>query len=161
MPRLTDLRFPIDGPRGHLVIHKSVLGHFDRHRQISRNDREAGGQLFATYERHTITIREATGPYSSDKRRRYLFRPDRAAERRDILKWFRARRHFVGNWHTHPEPVPSPSSTDVRNTRARFIESEHELLAFTMIIVGLAPFPDGLWVSLIDASGHTVLQAAR
>lgn len=159
--RIADLRYAIEGPRPSLVIKGSVLAHFERYRQRSRSDKEAGGQLFATYEARTITVREATGPYDSDDRSRCRFTPNRFIEERDLRHWFHKRRHYIGNWHTHPEAVPKPSSIDVKNTRARFIQSETQLLAFTMIIVGLAPFPHGLWVSLIDATGHTVLQALR
>ncbi len=159
--RIADLRYAIGGPRPLLIIKGSVLAHLDRHRQRSASDKEAGGQIFASYERGTITIRQATGPYDTDDRSRYRFTPDRSLEKRDLRKWFRKRRHYIGNWHTHPEAVPKPSRVDVKNTRARFIESDTQLLAFTMIIVGLSSFPEGLWVSLIDATGHTVLQPAR
>jgi integrative and conjugative element protein (TIGR02256 family) len=159
--RIADLRYAIGGPRSLLIIKGSVLAHFDKHRQRSGSDKESGGQIFASYEPGTITIRQATGPYETDDRSRYRFTPDRSLEKRDLRKWFRKRRHYIGNWHTHPEPVPKPSRIDVKNTRARFIESETQLLAFTMIIVGLAAFPEGLWVSLVDATGHTVLQPAR
>lgn len=158
--RVADLRYAIGGPRPLLIINASVLAHFDKHRQHSRTDDEAGGQVFASYEAKTITIREATGPYASDRRDRCRFTPDRLIEKHDVRKWFRKRRHYIGNWHTHPEHIPKPSRLDVRNTRARFVQSETELMAFTIIIVGLAPFPEGLWVSLIDANGHTQLRTA-
>jgi integrative and conjugative element protein (TIGR02256 family) len=156
--RIADLHYAIGGPRSLLIIKGSVLAHFDKHRQRSANDKEAGGQIFASYESNSITIRQATGPYETDDRNRYRFTPDRSLEKRDIWKWFRKRRHYVGNWHTHPEAIPKPSRLDVRNTRARFVQSETQLLAFAVIIVGLAEFPAGLWVSLIDAKGHTQLQ---
>jgi len=160
MQRIADLHYSIGGPRPLLVIKGAVLAHLDRYRQRSAGDKEAGGQLFASYEPGTITIRHATGPYETDDRRRYRFTPDRSLEKRDVRKWFCKRRHFIGNWHTHPEALPTPSHIDVKNTRARFIESDTQLLAFTMIIVGLSSFPEGLWVSLIDATGHTVLRPA-
>jgi len=42
-------------------------------------------------------------------------------------------------------------------TRQRFVESDHSLEAFVLVIVGLAPFPRGLHVSLLDAARLTVL----
>lgn len=158
MPRIAEIRFALGGPRRYLVIHRSVLAHFEKYRQRSHDDCEAGGQLFASYERETITIRRATGPYATDNRTRFRFTPDRSRARIDVMNWFRTRRHFIGDWHTHPEMTPTPSALDLRNTLARFKKSEHQLLAFAMIIVGLAPFPEGLWVSLINADGHTVLR---
>ena len=73
-----------------------------------------------------------------------------AFAQRDIDNHFAHRLHFLGNWHTHPQRVPSPSGTDLKNTQQRFIESEHALKAFVMVIVGLAPFPVGLYVALVD-----------
>jgi integrative and conjugative element protein (TIGR02256 family) len=65
--------------------------------------------------------------------------------------------HYVGDWHTHPSPVPSPSGTDVFNISSCVASSEHELNGFLMIIVGTNPFPEGLRVSLHTAEGENLL----
>jgi integrative and conjugative element protein (TIGR02256 family) len=111
---------------------------------------EAGGQLFARFVAEAIIIDTATGPYRSDQRSRLSFVPDRVREQRDIIHWFRNGFHFIGNWHTHPEQYPRPSTVDIQNTAERFSKSEHELEAFVMIIIGTAPFPKGLYVGLIN-----------
>jgi hypothetical protein len=41
---------------------------------------------------------------------------------------------------------------DLKNTQRRYIESEHALQAFLVVIVGLAPFPPGLYVALMEGS---------
>lgn len=74
-------------------------------------------------DRGTITIRQGTGGYATDDRSRHRFTPDRSLEKRDLRKCFWKRRHYIGNCHTHPEALPKPSRVDVKNTRARFIES--------------------------------------
>jgi integrative and conjugative element protein (TIGR02256 family) len=56
--------------------------------------------------------------------------------------------HFVGDWHTHPEGEPTPSSVDIKSMEDCFKKSSHQLEAFMMVIVGQAKFPKGLWVSL-------------
>jgi integrative and conjugative element protein (TIGR02256 family) len=162
MPRsVGELRYPIRGVRKYLIFSAEVLRHFEKHRQRCKGDSEAGGQLFATFAQETIIVVGATGPYSDDRRRRFRFTPHREQEQRDVKKRFALGQHFVGNWHTHPEAHPHPSGTDVRNTRQRFVQSEHELLAFTMVIVGLADFPRGLWVGLVNAEAVTVLQSVQ
>lgn len=145
-----ELNYCIRGPLRRLVFTSEVLDHFDRNRQRRCLASEAGGQLFARFTADAIVVAVATGPYREDKRSRCLFTPDRRREQRDIDNHFAHRLHFLGNWHTHPQRVPSPSGTDLKNTQQRFIESEHALKAFVMVIVGLAPFPVGLYVALVD-----------
>jgi integrative and conjugative element protein (TIGR02256 family) len=151
------MNFKLGGPQKYLVFSEEVLRHFERQRQRGMFSKEAGGQLFASYSGDSIVIAIATGPYPSDRRSRYRFTPDPVRAQQDIDTHFRQRRHFIGNWHTHPEEVPSPSPTDVKNTRRRFVESDHALEAFVLVIVGLAPFPRGLYVSLLDAIRLNVL----
>lgn len=102
-----------------------------------------------------------TGSHREDRRFRFLFTPDRRREQRNIDEHFARRLHFLGNWHTHPKKVPSPSGTDLKNTRQRFIESDHALMAFLMVIVGLEPFPSGLYVALVDRAAVKPLSIVR
>jgi integrative and conjugative element protein (TIGR02256 family) len=157
---VSKLRYAIGGVRKFLVFSEDVLRHFDQHRQRHLWHAEAGGQLFAQFGVDIITVVSATGPHSADRRSRFRFTPHRERERQDVEEHFASGLHFIGNWHTHPQADPQPSATDVRNTRQRFIQSDHELLAFTMVVVGLDPFPRGLWVGLIDARETTVLDSA-
>ena len=152
-----ELIYGLRGPRKRLAFTSKVLGHFERNRQQRATANEAGGQLFARFAEDAIIVEVATGPYRTDKRSRFLFTPDRRREQRDIDEHFPKRLHFIGNWHTHPEAVPSPSGVDLKNTRQRFVESEHALKAFLVVIVGLAPFPSGLYVALIDQTAANQL----
>ena len=63
-----------------LILEDAVLTHFDRYRQRTSRDREAGGQLFARLEGNTIRVERATGPRRSDRRGLINFIPDRLAE---------------------------------------------------------------------------------
>jgi proteasome lid subunit RPN8/RPN11 len=58
--------------------------------------------------------------------------------------------HFVGEWHTHPEPHPAPSSLDLSSAREAFVTSIHELNFFVSIIVGNEPEKLDLWVGVHD-----------
>jgi integrative and conjugative element protein (TIGR02256 family) len=133
---------------GELVICVRVLEHFHAHRQTQASASEVGGQLFAEFQPGRICICLATGQASADKRSRFWFVPDQKRQNAEIQKHFKERLHFVGDWHTHPEPTPTPSGTDLNSMRDCFKQSRHQLKSFVMIIVGQAEFPDGLWVSL-------------
>lgn len=153
MPRIGSIAFQLLGPPGKLILSQSVIERFLRNRQKGRFSREAGGQLFAAFESDMIYVQVATGPYGSDRRSRFLFDPDRKKEQKDIDYYWRKKLHFVGNWHTHPESCPVPSSTDIWNTQQRFRKSDHDLEAFVMIIVGTDVNPEaGLYVGLVDAA---------
>ncbi|WP_336970033.1 Mov34/MPN/PAD-1 family protein [Sphingobium aromaticiconvertens] len=143
-----------EGPGG-LVIHieQPALAHLYRNAQHKCWSREAGGQLFASIKHNRWVVTKATGPRTTDFRSRFGFRPDRKAERAEILALFQEGLHYVGDWHTHPQNVPSPSHTDIRNITETVQASEHSLSGFLLAIVGRLPAPDGLWLSFHDVRG--------
>jgi integrative and conjugative element protein (TIGR02256 family) len=69
--------------------------------------------------------------------------------------------HFIGDWHTHPERIPTPSTSDVRSIREAVARSKHHLNGFVMLIAGTEPFPFGLFVSLYDSKGETAIRLDR
>lgn len=151
------LRIPL-GDSGEIVIlTDAVLEHFRHHQQLRKRDTEAGGQLFGGIQRETITIEEATGPRRSDIRSRYSYIPDRKAEQREINDRFASGLHFIGDWHTHPEPVPHPSRTDLDNMQECVRKSRRAVSGFLLIIVGTAPLPCGLHASLHDGKETLLL----
>ena len=142
------IAYPVGSSGQTLIITDAVLAHFDRHRQLTPRSNEAGGQLFARIEGAKIIIERATGPRASDRRAAFSFIPNRLAERREIKQLFKAGLHYVGDWHTHAEPNPRPSETDLRSFREMFRKSRRQLESFVMIIVGAEPMPDGLYVAV-------------
>lgn len=135
-----------------LIVETPVVEHLEAHRQLTPRHREAGGQLFATFSDDSIIIKEATGPRRSDHRTRTSYRPDRKAEQQEILERHRRGLHYVGDWHTHPSPRPSPSYLDYRSIQASVRESAHQLHGFVLIVVGTICAPDGLHVSVNDGN---------
>ncbi len=64
---------------------------------------------------------------------------------------------FIGDWHTHPEPKPLPSASDVHSIRQAVRKSKHHLNGFVLLIAGTESFPVGLFLSLYYAEGHTAI----
>jgi len=150
----TEQGITYEGPDGLIVhIEQAVLTHLYVNAQRKCWSREAGGQLFASIKKNRWVIAKATGPRPIDFRSRFAFRPDRKAENTEILAHFQEGLHYVGDWHTHPQDVPSPSHTDIRNITETVQASEHSLPGFLMAIVGRAPATDGLWISFHDVRG--------
>lgn len=144
--------FAADGAQ-RVVFQDAVLDHFARHRQLGPQAPEAGGQLFASISNGTVNIMLATGPYSQDKRWRFGLLIDSFTRRRDIGRLHKQGLHFVGDWHTHPELYPTPSSTDHNSMLEMFRRSDHDLAAFLMVIVGQAQLPAGLYVAAVNRDG--------
>ena len=151
------IRYPIGESRQFLILEQNVLDHFVKWRQLDPRSPEAGGQLFGAVEDQCIKVKLATGPRRSDRRGRFYFIADRIAERREIRTLHRSGLHYFGDWHTHPQPIPAPSRTDLSSMADLFSRSKHELKAFLMVIVGTAGFPDGLHVSLHEANAWSKL----
>lgn len=136
-----------------LVFSDTVIEHLLSNRQTKAGDREAGGQLFARVFRYEIYIAEATGPRTSDRRTRLSYRPDRKLEQAEIDESQRRGLVFVGDWHTHPELMPEPSTQDLVSISECFRKSFHYLNAFLLVVVGASAAPKDLHVSLHDSAG--------
>ncbi|MDF7774274.1 Mov34/MPN/PAD-1 family protein [Sphingomonas sp. AOB5] len=133
-----------------LLLSEAVLEHFNACRQTRFWHREAGGLLFARISGNMITIEEATGPRPTDRRSRCSYQGDRRAEQQEIDQRHPLGLHYIGDWHTHPEPKPRPSGADDRAMISRISSSKHQLQSFLYVIVGTAAFPDGLALAVHD-----------
>ena len=151
------LLYPI-GTSGEVIhFEPAVLALFARHSQLRFWHREAGGQLFARIGGQRIVVSDATAPRPNDRRGRFFFAPDRAREQAEIETMFARDLHYIGDWHTHPERRPTPSSRDHTTMSSRVRLSRHRLAGFVFVIVGQLPPPCGLTVIVHDgASGHVL-----
>jgi len=104
-------------------------------------------------------IEEATGPRLTDRRSRNSYQPDTRSEQREIVDRHRKGLHFVGDWHTHPVPRPSPSDMDLASIADCVKRSTHDLGGFILLIIGTASFPEGLNCSVHDGSSGFTLAA--
>ena len=136
-----------------LTLTAAALATMVSHRQLKPKDKESGGQLFAEFKPGDTVVVKATGPSPLDKRLRCLFVPSLLRQRREIEALYKQGKHFVGDWHTHPEPIPTPSADDIKSMLDCFNKSRHELKAFLMVIIGTLDPPEGLSVFLVDGSG--------
>jgi integrative and conjugative element protein (TIGR02256 family) len=156
------LRYQLPGDVGEVLLSASALAHFRKRRQLKCLSKEAGGQLFADLSiPGRITVLEATGPRSTDRCSVFSYRPDRTAERLEIADRYKRGLHFVGDWHTHREDNPRPSSTDIRSMAEMFRESGHSFPGFLMVIVGRKDGPEALYVSYHSGHGWTRLDPSE
>ncbi|MFD5853289.1 Mov34/MPN/PAD-1 family protein [Cytobacillus pseudoceanisediminis] len=124
-----------------LFIRPECIDKMQKYRQVKRNDTEAGGILIGRIliENGHYIIDEVSEPMTTDKRRRTYFKRNMEGHQeffnsiwdREVGSCF-----YLGEWHTHPENNPTPSSIDWKNwNRLKRIGFESECLFF--IIVGI------------------------
>ncbi|MFN1196879.1 Mov34/MPN/PAD-1 family protein [Pseudomonas aeruginosa] len=103
-----------------VVVSEEVMTLIKSYRQSSPEDWEAGGILMGKRRGQHFEVTFATAPQVKDIRSRYGFirHPDGhqdIAENR--LKVTNGEENYIGEWHTHPEIHPSPSTIDMRDWR--------------------------------------------
>jgi integrative and conjugative element protein (TIGR02256 family) len=111
------------------------------YRQTQVKDLEAGGVLLGRLiiGGEDVIIDEITVPAPGDRRSRFFFfRQREAAQRRVQAAWQETQgtRIYMGEWHTHPEDDPTPSSHDLKNWRRIIKLARYEQDSLFFVIVG-------------------------
>lgn len=94
---------------------QSVLKVFERHIQ-SDSGTEAGGILLGHVRGKHLEVLEASEPTRQDRRLPYFFeRMIHGHKSLADIRWQESNGlvRYIGEWHTHPQEVPSPSSIDL------------------------------------------------
>ncbi|MNK11142.1 Mov34/MPN/PAD-1 family protein [compost metagenome] len=105
-----------------ILVHlqENVLETMSAHAQHRASDLEAGGILLGAVRGNNLEITFATTPVASDSRHPYLFerKSDSHREIAELL-WLRSGGtiRYLGEWHTHPQDHPKPSSIDISEWR--------------------------------------------
>jgi len=101
---------------GNILIEPSVVELVRGYCQHQSNMPESGGILLG-YRRGThLHVVSATTPQRDDQRKRFHFsRCDQYHQNVAISQWNMSGNtmDYIGEWHTHPEPKPTPSSLDM------------------------------------------------
>jgi integrative and conjugative element protein (TIGR02256 family) len=116
-----------------------VIGTITTFTAPTQRTREAGGILLGFYRGPHVQIMHCTSPRAGDRRFWNLFdRSDPGHQSEAIRRWRDSGRTmtYVGEWHTHPEAVPTPSLVD-RRTWGR-IARRHAVGPLVFVIRGTA-----------------------
>jgi len=129
------------GEKVRLKITKNVLTKLKSFRQLSHKDPESGGVLLGRYmqDDSDVIIDEITIPQSNDRSTRFSFHKQQKEHQRIIdAFWLKSLGtcNYLGEWHTHPEDYPHPSTTDKKTWHRQFVETIFEGDALFFIIVG-------------------------
>ena len=135
------------------LLHFSAgtLQTFSQYIQAGSADSEAGGLLLGAVHGDHLIIEQATAPTDWDKRFRYLFERLPFGHEAIALSRWRASGgtvRYLGEWHTHPEDHPHPSSLD-RKEWNRLASRRRDKRPMLAVIVGR----QSLYIELVPSMG--------
>lgn len=126
-------------PDGSVLLNFSddVRGVFERNVQVGDLP-ESGGVLLGTIHERGLLVTVATTPTRLDRQFRYLFERLPFGHRAVAKRLWRSTggtTRYIGEWHTHPQNIPTPSAIDQEEWRklAKVRADKRPLLA---VIVG-------------------------
>jgi len=129
-----------------------VLEILRAHRQLKQNDNEAGGIILGRLIGNTISVCRLSVPTELDKRSKTSFVRSRISGQIIIdYEFFNSDRQIVylGEWHTHPESVPVPSSRDIAMINDQL---KRQVLNTDFVILVIRGF-SALFTGILDKNG--------
>lgn len=106
-----------------------------------------------------VDITIVSGPYPTDRATRHSVRLDHQSCLADIAANFSQGLHFVGYWHTHPEPCPTLSGMDRRSLSRNLREGRLEIERMIAVVVGNRTGDSSIRAYLIDKATPVQLDA--
>ncbi|BAZ18985.1 hypothetical protein NIES4071_108700 (plasmid) [Calothrix sp. NIES-4071] len=127
---------------GKLEISSHALSQMLAYVQNTRCKPEAGGVLIGRYiaSSFDIIIDEVTVPMKGDRMQRYRFQRARKRHQQVLDQtWLSSggTSNYLGEWHTHPEDVPTPSNTDIKNWQRHLKYDTFNAENLFFIIIGI------------------------
>ena len=129
-------RFHGYGRRVHVRDEVADIWHTQR--QSAADAAESFGVLMGTtsVDRREIWIEKVTTPMAHDRRTRLSFELRDPGHQRTVYGVFTCsggRAIYLGTWHTHPEPAPTPSGIDRNDWAACLRANPGRPLAFVLV----------------------------
>lgn len=135
-----------------IILSTSVIMVIEKYIQNDSKKNEAGGVLLGSMVGNTIHVLKASIPNGFDKATRTSFVRDNNVAQ-VILDFEFANSQdtifYLGDWHTHPEEHPSPSTQDTQMAHEQFKKSQLSQPLTIMLIRGTK----GWYISLYDGKG--------
>jgi len=146
----SSLRYQISGASWCLEFPESVVLQLAAYAQRGSKSLEGVGQLYTRdLTASTVTV-DCVTKMAPTWAKYTTVRLDMKAVKQERAALFKKGLHCIGFWHSHPEPRPHVSSTDLimAEEQARAGKSDYQGLVF--MIIGNAPPPSGFGVWVHD-----------
>jgi len=135
---------------GHVLIEPTLMAVLSTFRQDKKVKPEAGGILLGYRRDPHLHVVDATFPGPGDRAMRTGFwRSGLAHQQMAYDRWQSSGRtlDYVGEWHTHPQLVPSPSTIDLIEWEKIATSKRHVEMIF--LILGL---DRTIWLGISEGS---------
>ena len=126
---------------GKFKVDKVPLQKIRQYLQVSREMNEAGGVLLGRYiiDSDDIVVDDITTPMQNDVRKMCFFLKQKKYHQKVVTEsWIKSKGtcNYLGEWHTHPEAVPTPSPIDKREWKRLLKSTRFEGECLYFIIAG-------------------------
>lgn len=143
--------------RDKYIIHipDEVLFILDKYKQKKYQNESGGIVLGYVHEDNNIYILKVSQPNTSDKASRYGFERDKKAAQIIVNSKFyesEGKVIYLGEWHTHPEPNPLPSSVDIKMIKQQYKNNKINEVFLILLIQGT----ESLYVGLYDGGKQII-----
>lgn len=119
-----------------IEIKKSSIAVFSKYIQTA-DKKEAGGVLVGKrLLNNTIVVTFASEPGNLDRRSKFRFRKNPVHHKQFVDEHLNRSDRFVGfigEWHSHPEPVPTPSQIDYKSWKKIITDNCDTSLLFVIV----------------------------
>ena len=146
------LVYRIPGASWMLELPAGQLRALQSHAQRWWRFKEAAGQLYSATPGSEVVRVDAVTKLPAQVATRTGLRLDIPAVAKEREAFFKRSLHCLGFWHTHPEPVPSPSSDDINLAADHAKAGSTAFAGLVFVIVGTAAAPDGIGVWVHDGT---------
>lgn len=132
-----------------VLITDNVIETLVKFIQNNLKDKEAGGILTGKIFSDRIEITSCSTPSNLDTQKRFNFVRSYKSAQKFIDKVFqhsKGKEIYLGEWHTHPEHIPTPSNTDLQSFKQTITKNKLNSSIHFMIIVGIKQIYIGTYV---------------
>jgi len=138
-------------------LEEQVLEIISNYKQVKSKQPESGGILLGQIRGKDVYVLKVSTPSTFDSASRYGFERDKRIAQVIINYEFDnsgKKTIYLGEWHTHPENIPSPSRQDKQMIKDQFTFNELNEPFVLFIIMGLKGFLLGKY----DGKNYTFLE---
>lgn len=122
-----------------VVFEESAINVFKHYIQTGKKFEKGGILLGRCLDENTVVIEKASIPTLFDRSNKYNFQRDKRSAQIFIDYEFlssQGKTIYLGEWHTHSEDAPIPSSTDIKMIKHQFKKNKINETFLFMVIVG-------------------------
>lgn len=132
-----------------IYLSDEVISVFKKYIQNDLKKPEAGGIITGKVYKKLVEILNSSEPTVLDERSRFNFKRSFKSAQIYINEKFiesKGEEIYLGEWHTHPEDVPTPSQTDIKDFNKTITKNKLNSDIHFMIIVGRIAIYVGIYI---------------